>query len=186
MATVVTLCWLGEALVLVALAKAGSHAAMRIFATAVLTVAALSLLVDWIAGTPQPLAVVANMHFATNLIGAAVFAMVTRLSLGGGPGAALAVGPIWPAFPPLLSASRCWWPSAWRFTITGSAGRASFATSAAAMASWSAAPLPRDGAIAPGAWLMAQLSWRWVFCGAVLFCAGRRWLCSPSASRRFS
>ena len=67
---VVTLCWLGESLALVALAKAGSHAILRIFATAVLTVAAISLLVDWIAGTPEPLAVVANMHFATNLIGA--------------------------------------------------------------------------------------------------------------------
>ena len=85
---VVTLCWLGESLALVALAKAGSHAVLRIFATAVLTVAAVSLLVDWIAGTPQPLAVVANMHFVTNLIGAVVFAAVTSLSLGGGPGRA--------------------------------------------------------------------------------------------------
>ena len=85
---VVTLCWLGESLALVALAKAGSHAVLRIFATAVLTVAAISLLVDWIAGTPQPLAVVANMHFATNLIGAVVFAAVVSLSLGRGPGGA--------------------------------------------------------------------------------------------------
>ena len=46
---VVTLCWLGESLVLVALAKAGSHAAMRVFATAVLTLSAWSLWVDWIA-----------------------------------------------------------------------------------------------------------------------------------------
>jgi uncharacterized membrane protein len=79
---VVTLCWLGESLALVALAKAGSHAAMRVFATAVLTLSAFSLLVDWIAGTPQSLAVAANTHFATNLIGAAVFASVTGLSLG--------------------------------------------------------------------------------------------------------
>jgi uncharacterized membrane protein len=78
---VATLCWLGESLVLVALAKAGSHAAMRVFATAVLTLSAWSLLLDWIVGSPQPLAVVANMHFATSVIGAAVFAAVTALSL---------------------------------------------------------------------------------------------------------
>ena len=79
---VVTLCWLGESLALVALAKAGAHAAMRVFGTAVLTLSAYSLLLDWILPTPQPLAVVANMYFATNLIGAAVFAAVTYLSLG--------------------------------------------------------------------------------------------------------
>jgi uncharacterized membrane protein len=83
---VVTLCWLGESLVLVALAKTGANPALRVFATAVLTVAALSLLLDWVAGTSQPLAVAANMHFATNLIGAMVFASVASLSLGGGPG----------------------------------------------------------------------------------------------------
>jgi uncharacterized membrane protein len=86
--TWVTLCWLGESLTLVGLAKASANPAMRIFATSVLTVASLSLLADWIAGTAQPLAVVTNMHFATNLVGAVVFAMVTRLSLGGGPGRA--------------------------------------------------------------------------------------------------
>jgi uncharacterized membrane protein len=86
--TTVTLCWLGESLALVALARAGADAALRFFATAVLTVAGLSLLVDWIAGTPQPLAVVTNMHFATNLAGAAVFAIVTSLCVGGGPGRA--------------------------------------------------------------------------------------------------
>ena len=86
--TAVSLCWLGESLVLVALARAGANTAMRFFATSVLTVAGVSLLVDWIAGTPQPLAVVTNMHFATNLVGAAVFAIVTRLSVGGGPGRA--------------------------------------------------------------------------------------------------
>lgn len=87
---VVTLCWLGESLALVALAKTSANPALRVFATAVLTVAALSLLVDWVAGTPQPLAVVANMHFATDLVGAMVFASVASLSLGGGPGRGLA------------------------------------------------------------------------------------------------
>ena len=86
--TTVTLCWLGESLALVALARARADAALRVFAAAVLTVAGLSLLVDWIAGTPLPLALVTNMHFATNLVGAAVFAIVTRLSLDGGPGRA--------------------------------------------------------------------------------------------------
>jgi uncharacterized membrane protein len=86
--TTVTLCWLGESLALVALARARADAALRFFATAVLTVAGLSLLVDWIAGTPQPLAVVTNLHFATNLAGAAVFAIVTSLCVGGGPGRA--------------------------------------------------------------------------------------------------
>jgi uncharacterized membrane protein len=85
---VMTLCWLGESLVLVALAKSGSQGALRVFATSVLTVAGLSLVVDWIAGTPQPLTVAANMHFATNLVGAGVFAAVAGLSLGGGPGRA--------------------------------------------------------------------------------------------------
>jgi uncharacterized membrane protein len=82
------LCWLGESLALVALAKAGSHPALRIFATTVLTVAAASLLVNWVAGTPHPLAVAANMHFATNLAAAAVFAAVTSISLGAGSGRA--------------------------------------------------------------------------------------------------
>jgi uncharacterized membrane protein len=86
--TAVTLCWLGESLALVAIARASANTALRFFATSVLTVAGLSLLVDWIAGTPQPLAVVTNMHFATNLVGAAVFAIVTGLSLGGEPGRA--------------------------------------------------------------------------------------------------
>jgi uncharacterized membrane protein len=83
---VVILCWLGEALALVAVAKARSHATLRIFATAVLTLAAYALLVDWIVGPPEPLAVVANLHFVTNLVAAAVFAAIARLSLGGGPG----------------------------------------------------------------------------------------------------
>ncbi len=83
---VVILCWLGEALVLVAVARARSHATLRIFATAVLTLVAYALLVDWIVGPPEPLAVVANLHFVTNLVAAAVFATVARLSLGGSPG----------------------------------------------------------------------------------------------------
>src|SRR5579859_1851634 len=83
--TTITLCWLGESLALVVLARARADTVLRFFGTSVLTVAGLSLLVDWIAGTPRPLAVVSNMHFTTNLVGAAVFAIVTRLSLGGGP-----------------------------------------------------------------------------------------------------
>jgi uncharacterized membrane protein len=79
---VVSLCWLGESMALVVLARFGSHAAMRVCASAVLTLSALSLVPDWIGSTPMPLAVAANMHFATNLIGAAVFAAVTGLSLG--------------------------------------------------------------------------------------------------------
>jgi uncharacterized membrane protein len=78
---VVTLCWLGESLVLVALAKAGSDAALRVFATVLVMVAALSVCLDWFAATPRPLAVVANMHFASSLIAAGVFAAVTWLSL---------------------------------------------------------------------------------------------------------
>jgi uncharacterized membrane protein len=84
--TGVTLCWLGEALALVALAKVRANPVLRVFATSVLTLASLSLLADWIAGTPQPLAVMTNVHFATNLVGAAVFGVVARLSVGGGPG----------------------------------------------------------------------------------------------------
>jgi uncharacterized membrane protein len=84
--TGVTLCWLSEALALVVLAKARANPVLRVFATSVLTLAGLSLLVDWIAGTPHPLAVVTNMHFATNLVGAVVFATVAWLSVGDGLG----------------------------------------------------------------------------------------------------
>jgi uncharacterized membrane protein len=78
---VVTLCWLSESLVLVALAKYGSHSAMRVFGAAVLTLSGCSLLLDWIVGSPLPLPVAANIHFATNLIGAGVFAAIIGLSL---------------------------------------------------------------------------------------------------------
>jgi uncharacterized membrane protein len=77
----VRLCWLGESLALVALAKAGSSTAMRVVATALLTLSAFSLLLEWIAPTPRPLAVAANMHFVTNLVGATVFAAASYLSL---------------------------------------------------------------------------------------------------------
>ncbi|MGC2398395.1 MAG: DUF2339 domain-containing protein [Acidobacteriaceae bacterium] len=80
------LCWLGESLVLVILARLTSHPIPRIFATAVLTLVALALLTDWAVGTPQPLAVVTNSHFVTNIIAAMVFAAVTILSLGAGSG----------------------------------------------------------------------------------------------------
>jgi uncharacterized membrane protein len=79
---VATLCWLGEALALFALAKRRGHVAMRVFAAGVLAVAALSLVVDWFFGSRHPQAVVANLHFATNLAAAAVFAAVVRLNLG--------------------------------------------------------------------------------------------------------
>jgi uncharacterized membrane protein len=82
---VVTLCWLGESLALVALAKAGADAALRVFAAVVLSVASLALLLAWIAGTPHPLAVAANMQFVTNLVGVAVFAAVLGLSLRAPP-----------------------------------------------------------------------------------------------------
>jgi uncharacterized membrane protein len=78
----VTLCWLGESLAILALAEAGSHAAMRLFGALVLALAFWSLLADWVGSPSHPLAVAANMHFATSLIGAAVFGAVTRLSLG--------------------------------------------------------------------------------------------------------
>ena len=135
---VVTLCWLGEALAIVALAEAGSHAVMRLFGAVVLTLAFLALLVDWIGGPPHPLAVVANMHFATSLIGAAVFAASTRLSLGSERGVGSGFG--WPAFPPSHSASPCWLRSAWRFTITGFVERASFTTIAGATDTLSSVP----------------------------------------------
>jgi uncharacterized membrane protein len=86
--TTVSLCWFGESLALVAIARAAANTVLRFFATSVLTIAGLSLLVDWIAGTRQPLAVMTNMHFATNLAGAAVFAIVISLSRGGEPGSA--------------------------------------------------------------------------------------------------
>jgi uncharacterized membrane protein len=79
-----TLCWLGEALILVALARYSSQSIFHLFATGVLTLAAWSLVWDWILGTPYPLAVVRNSHFATSLSAAAVFAMVAMLSRGKG------------------------------------------------------------------------------------------------------
>ncbi len=88
---VVTLCWLGESLAIVALAEMGSHAAMRLFGAMVLALAFWALLVDWFGRPPHPLAVVVNMHFATSLIGAAAFAAVTRLSLGSERGSIRAV-----------------------------------------------------------------------------------------------
>lgn len=80
---VVTLFWLGEALLLVALAKAWAHGAMRVLAAILLAVASASLLLDWVVGTPQRLAVVANMQFATAMVGAAVFAAISIISLRG-------------------------------------------------------------------------------------------------------
>jgi uncharacterized membrane protein len=90
---VVILWWLGEALALVALAKVRSDTTLRLLATAVLTLDAFALLVDWIAGTTLPLAVLANLHFFTSLAAAAVFAAVARLSLGGDSGRAFGSWP---------------------------------------------------------------------------------------------
>jgi uncharacterized membrane protein len=78
---VVTLCWLGEALALIVLAKTRAHRVMGFFAAAVLGVAALSLLEDWVVGTRHPVAFVANLYFVTNLVAAAVFAAVALLSV---------------------------------------------------------------------------------------------------------
>jgi uncharacterized membrane protein len=77
---VVTLCWLGEVLALVAIAKA--HPALRVFAFVVMGVAAAGLLAGWLMGSTTPLAVVANTSFMTSMVGAAVFATVVALSTG--------------------------------------------------------------------------------------------------------
>jgi uncharacterized membrane protein len=77
---VVTLCWLAEGMALVMVARTRATRIILIFAAGVLALAALSLLTDWILGTPQPLPILANLHFITNLVAAAVFAMVARLS----------------------------------------------------------------------------------------------------------
>jgi uncharacterized membrane protein len=77
---VVTLCWLAEGLALVMVARTRTTQSFLIFAAGVLALAAFSLLTDWILGTPQPLPTLANLHFITNLVAAAVFAMVARLS----------------------------------------------------------------------------------------------------------
>ncbi len=69
----VTLCWLGEGLLLLVLARAVSAVATRFFSTAILTLAALALIEGLIQGT-QPL--------ATSLVGVAVFAVVMFLSEG--------------------------------------------------------------------------------------------------------
>jgi uncharacterized membrane protein len=82
--TTITLCWLGEALFLLVLARITSHPIPRIFVAAILVLVALALLADWALGTSRPLAVVANSHFVTNMMAAAVFAAVTLLSLGRG------------------------------------------------------------------------------------------------------
>ncbi len=76
---VVTLCWLGEALALIALARARGYRAMAVFAAAVLTFAALDVvLLEWIVPPHQPLAVIGNTHFAT------YSGCVRRLSLWSG------------------------------------------------------------------------------------------------------
>jgi uncharacterized membrane protein len=77
---VVTLCWLAEGLALVMVAQTRATRSLLIFAAGVLALAAFSLLTDWILGTPQPLPTLDNLHFITNLVAAAVFAMVARLS----------------------------------------------------------------------------------------------------------
>ncbi len=80
---VVTLCWLAEALGLVALARARGYRAMAVFAAAVLALAALDVvLLEWIVPPHQPLAVIWNTHFATYLVACGVFAGAARLSLG--------------------------------------------------------------------------------------------------------
>jgi uncharacterized membrane protein len=80
----VTLCWLGEALGLIALARARGYRAMALFAAAVLTLDALDVvLLEWIVPPHQPLAVIGNTHFATYLVACGVFAGAARLSVGG-------------------------------------------------------------------------------------------------------
>jgi uncharacterized membrane protein len=78
----VNFCWLGEALLLVVLARVAGGEAIRLFATAVLTLAAIALIFDWFAGRAHALAVVTNAHFAASMAGAVVFATVIALSLG--------------------------------------------------------------------------------------------------------
>jgi uncharacterized membrane protein len=81
--TTVTLCWLGEALVLLVLARARAQDALRVPGAIVLALAGADLLSDLMEGTPHPVAVVTNMHFVTALVGAAVFATVVVLGLRG-------------------------------------------------------------------------------------------------------
>jgi uncharacterized membrane protein len=79
----VTLCWLGEALGLIAVSAVRGYRAMRVFAAAVLTLVALDVVfLEWIVPAHQPLAVIENTHFATYLIACGVFAGAARLSLG--------------------------------------------------------------------------------------------------------
>jgi uncharacterized membrane protein len=68
-------------LLLVVLARVTGGGAIRVFATAVLTLAAIALIFDWFAGRAHALAVVSNAHFVASLAGAAVFAAVIALSL---------------------------------------------------------------------------------------------------------
>jgi uncharacterized membrane protein len=78
----VNFCWLGEALLLVVLARLTGGEAIRMLATAVLTLAAFALVFDWFGGKPHPVAVVTNPHFAASIAGGVVFAAVIALSLG--------------------------------------------------------------------------------------------------------
>ncbi len=77
----VALFWLGETLVLLVLARAWAHDALRVCGAFLLMLALAALVKDWVLGTPHPLTVIANMYFATALLGAAVFAAVTVISM---------------------------------------------------------------------------------------------------------
>ena len=78
----VNFCWLGEALLLVVIARVTGEEVIRLLATAVLTLAAFALIFDWFAGEPHVVATITNAHFAASMAGAVVFAAVIALSLG--------------------------------------------------------------------------------------------------------
>ncbi len=78
----VNFCWLGEALLLVVIARVTGGEVIRMLATAVLTLAAFALIFDWFAGKPHAVATITNAHFAASMAGAVVFAAVIALSLG--------------------------------------------------------------------------------------------------------
>jgi uncharacterized membrane protein len=74
--------WLVLALVLLLLAARRSSAAMRVFGTAVLTLAALDVLfLEWVAPVRQSTTVLLNAHFATYLAAVVAFAAVAYLGV---------------------------------------------------------------------------------------------------------
>jgi uncharacterized membrane protein len=72
--------WLAESLLLVVMFHFAGGRTLKACAEAVLTLAAIALVVDWLFASPPPMAVLRNGRFATNLFAASIFAATALLT----------------------------------------------------------------------------------------------------------